>query len=86
MLKKLTIQNFVIAESLEIDFSRGLCVLTGETGAGKSLILDAILGVLGQRLPVDTIRQGAECAYLEAVLSRRMPCVKSYLNGPMKSF
>ncbi len=67
MLKKLTIQNFVIAESLEIDFSTGLCVLTGETGAGKSLILDAILGVLGQRLPVDTIRQGAEFAYLEAV-------------------
>lgn len=67
MLRKLTIQNFVIAESLEIDFSKGLCVLTGETGAGKSLILDAILGVLGQRLPVDTIRQGAEFAYLEAV-------------------
>lgn len=67
MLRKLTIQNFVIVESLEIDFSKGLCVLTGETGAGKSLILDAILGVLGQRLPVDTIRQGAEFAYLEAV-------------------
>ena len=67
MLKKLTIQNFVIAEALEIDFTAGMCVLTGETGAGKSLIVDAILGVLGQRVPADTIRQGAEFAYLEAV-------------------
>lgn len=69
MLKKLTIQNFVIAEQLEIDFSRGMCVLTGETGAGKSLIVDAILGVLGQKVPADTIRQGAEFAYLEAVFT-----------------
>lgn len=67
MLKQLTIQNFVIAESLRIDFEQGMCVLTGETGAGKSLIVDAILGVLGQRVAPDTIRQGAEFAYLEAV-------------------
>lgn len=69
MLKKLTIQNFVIAEALEIDFTQGMCVLTGETGAGKSLIVDAILGVLGQRVAPDTIRQGAEFAYLEAVFA-----------------
>lgn len=69
MLKKLTIQNFVIAEHLEIDFSTGMSVLTGETGAGKSLIVDAILGVLGQKVPADTIRQGSEFAYLEAVFA-----------------
>lgn len=69
MLKKLTIQNFVIAEALDIDFTQGMCVLTGETGAGKSLIVDAILGVLGQRVAPDTIRQGAEFAYLEAVFA-----------------
>lgn len=66
MLTKLTIENFVIAEHLEIHFQSGLCTLTGETGAGKSLIVDAILGVLGQRISPDTIRAGAEFAYLEA--------------------
>lgn len=67
MLKQLSLQNFVIAESLTLNFEGGLCVLTGETGAGKSLIVDAIQGVLGQRISPDAIRQGAEFAYLEAV-------------------
>lgn len=79
MLQKLTIQNFVIAESLEINFEQGLTVLTGETGAGKSLILDAIMGVLGQRLSSDTIRQGAEYAYLEAVFEAG-PAVREVLR------
>ena len=69
MLQKLTVQNFVIAEDLHIEFGSGLCVLTGETGAGKSLIVDSIMGVLGQRIGPDMIRQGSEYAYLELVFS-----------------
>lgn len=79
MLKKLTLQNFVIAEELQIDFEAGLCVLTGETGAGKSLIVDAILGVLGQRLTPDTIRQGADFAYLELTFSAS-PAIQAILR------
>lgn len=65
MLKHLTVHNFVIVESLHFDLGQGMCTLTGETGAGKSLILDAIMGVLGQKISPDTIRQGCESAYLE---------------------
>lgn len=65
MLKHLTVHNFVIVESLHFDLGQGMCALTGETGAGKSLILDAIMGVLGQKISPDTIRQGCESAYLE---------------------
>ncbi len=65
MLNHLIVNNFVIVESLHFDLGRGMCTLTGETGAGKSLILDAIMGVLGQKVSSDTIRQGADSAYLE---------------------
>lgn len=65
MLKHLTVHNFVIVESLHFDLGQGMCTLTGETGAGKSLILDAIMGVLGQKISADTIRQGCDSAYLE---------------------
>jgi DNA repair protein RecN (Recombination protein N) len=65
MLKHLTVHNFVIVESLHFDLGRGMCTLTGETGAGKSLILDAIMGVLGQKISADHVRQGCESAYLE---------------------
>lgn len=65
MLKHLTVHNFVIVEALHFDLGQGMCALTGETGAGKSLILDAIMGVLGQKISPDTIRQGCDSAYLE---------------------
>lgn len=79
MLKQLSLQNFVITESLTLHFEAGLCVLTGETGAGKSLILDAIQGVLGQRISPDAIRQGAEFAYLEAVFETT-PAIREVLT------
>ena len=49
MLQKLTIQNYALIDNLEINFDKGLNILTGETGAGKSIILGALSLILGQR-------------------------------------
>jgi len=67
MLTELRIKNFVIIEDLTITFEKGLNVLSGETGAGKSILIDAISGVLGEKMTVDMIRTGFEKAVLEGV-------------------
>ena len=59
MLTRLTIENFAIIDRVELEFGSGLIALTGETGAGKSIIVDAVGGLLGNRLSVDVIRTGA---------------------------
>ncbi len=66
MLKRLTIQDFGIIENLEWRPSAGLNVLTGETGAGKSLVLDALDVLLGRRVGQEVIRSGASTAVIEA--------------------
>ncbi|WP_339043861.1 DNA repair protein RecN [Cardinium endosymbiont of Tipula unca] len=60
MIHHLSIRNFVLIEKLDVDFNKGLCVITGETGAGKSIILDAILFCLGGKYNNDIIRSGAD--------------------------
>lgn len=67
MLKKLTIEQFVIIDQLTLDFSTGLTVLTGETGAGKSILLDAMGLVLGDASNPDSIRSGSEEANIDAI-------------------
>ena len=69
MLEKLLIDNVAVIEHAEVDFDRGLNVLTGETGAGKSILIDAIHLVLGMRSSRDLIRTGAESASVTAVFS-----------------
>jgi len=66
MLKSLFIQNFVLIDNLDIEFSNGFSVLSGETGAGKSIILGALGLVLGQRADVKSIKQGADKCVIEA--------------------
>ena len=66
MLRSLYIQNYVLIEKLDIDFGSGFSVITGETGAGKSIILGAIGLLLGQRADVKSIRQGAAKCVIEA--------------------
>ena len=56
MLETLSIRNIVLVEKLDIDFGKGLCVLTGETGAGKSILLDALGLALGNRADFSLIR------------------------------
>ena len=65
MLSSLHIQNFALIDELELEFGRGLNVLTGETGAGKSIILDAIDLVLGGKATIRMIRTGTEKAVIE---------------------
>lgn len=65
MLKSITIDNYVLIEHLEIDFHKGFSVLTGETGAGKSIILGAINLLSGQRADAKSIRQGADRCTIE---------------------
>lgn len=67
MLRSLHIKNYALIEELYMDFEAGFSVVTGETGAGKSIILGAINLLLGQRADVKTIRIGADMCILEAV-------------------
>lgn len=66
MLKSLFIQNYVLIDSLDIDFADGFSVITGETGAGKSIILGALSLVLGQRADGKSIKKGADKCVIEA--------------------
>lgn len=65
-LRRMTLRNFVIVESLEIEFQEGFTVLTGETGAGKSILIDALQLVLGARADVGMVRTGAARTDLSA--------------------
>lgn len=67
MLSILHIENIAVIEKAEIEFSQGLNVLTGETGAGKSIVIDAIGAVLGQRTSRELIRTGTESAQVTAI-------------------
>jgi DNA repair protein RecN (Recombination protein N) len=67
MLEELRIKNFVLIEDLNVSFGKGLNILTGETGAGKSILIDAISGVLGEKMTTDMIRAEADRATLEGV-------------------
>ncbi len=67
MLKELSIRNFAIIDDLTIRFAEGMTILSGETGAGKSIILGAVNLLLGSRASADMVRTGAETAELEAL-------------------
>lgn len=67
MLKSLTIKDFAIIDEIEVDFEEGLTVITGETGAGKSIIIDALGLVLGGRAYTEFIRSGADESSVEAL-------------------
>ncbi len=69
MIKSLHIENIAVIEKTDIDFKDGFNVLTGETGAGKSIIIDAINAVLGERTSKDLIRAGSDKAVVSAVFS-----------------
>ena len=67
MLLDLHVKNLALIERAEISFEEGLNILTGETGAGKSIIIGSVNMALGGKVPKDIIRQGAEYAYVELI-------------------
>ncbi len=69
MLKTLTVENFALIENVAIEFGAGLNILTGETGAGKSILIDALGAVLGNRCGVNRIRKGADKLSIAATFS-----------------
>ena len=71
MLRSLSIRDFVIVERLELEFAPRFTVLTGETGAGKSILVDALAMVLGERAEAIVVRQGAERAEIGAIFDAR---------------
>lgn len=73
MLLDLHVKNLALIEKAEITFEKGLNILTGETGAGKSIIIGSVNLALGGKVPRDIIRQGADYAYVELIFSVEEP-------------
>ena len=67
MLSRIFIQNFALIDTLEITLNKGLQVITGETGAGKSIIIDSINMILGDRANKELVRYGTDKAVVQAV-------------------
>ena len=83
MLAQLTISNFAIVRELEIDFHSGMTAITGETGAGKSIAIDALGLCLGGRAEADMVRRGATRADLCARFALKdTPAAQRWLGLP----
>lgn len=82
MLRHLSIRDFILVDTLEIDFHPGMTVLTGETGAGKSILVDALSLVLGDRAESGVVRPGTRKAEISAEFDvDQMPWVRDWLEG-----
>ena len=79
MLSSLRIQNLALVEDLSLDWGPGFTVLTGETGAGKSLLVDALSLLVGARGDAELVRHGAERATVEAVVEGRFEAWRAFL-------
>lgn len=80
MLKTLSIENIAVIEKAEIEFSNGFNVLTGETGAGKSIVIDSINAILGERTSKELVRAGSENALVTAYFEDISKEVEQKLN------
>lgn len=81
MIESLYIENFAIIDQVQIDFQSGMTVLTGETGAGKSIIIDAIGQLIGQRSQPSFVKNEADCAFIEGVFSSNKEIDKILLDN-----
>ena len=68
MLKSLLIKDYALIENINVEFGKGLNIITGETGAGKSILIDAMGLLLGERAATQVVRNGAEKSIVEGIL------------------
>lgn len=80
MITSLTIKNYALIEEVNINLEKGFTVITGETGAGKSILIDAFNLVLGERAIPDVVRRGSEKAYVEATIDISKLKLKNFFN------
>ena len=80
MLKTLDIKDYAIIEHLRIDLKDGFCVMTGETGAGKSIIMGALGMVMGEKAEAKSVRNGAKKSVVEAVFAIKEYDLKDYFD------
>ena len=81
MLSYISVKNFAIIENIEVDFKKGMTALTGETGAGKSLLIDAIGLLLGDRATTNIVRTGSDKAIVEGVFVFSSSKIKNTLDN-----
>jgi DNA repair protein RecN (Recombination protein N) len=82
MLRHLTVRDFVIVDRLELEFAAGFGALTGETGAGKSILIDALALALGERADAGVVRAGCDKAEVAATFDvAALPVVREWLDG-----
>ena len=84
MLLNLHVKNFALIDEIDIDFSKGLNILTGETGAGKSIVLGSLAIALGAKADKDCIRTGEEYALVEITFTADTEEVKNKLIENLK--
>ena len=81
MIKSLLIQDYALIEKINVDFKSGLNIITGETGAGKTILIDAMSLLLGERASSDVIRKGADKSVVEGIFEvDKNKRVKTFLN------
>ena len=80
MLNKIYIKNYILIDELELDFSNGLNIITGETGAGKSILINAIDIVFGAKAGKEVIKTGAEKAIIELTLTNKKQDLSAFFD------
>ena len=80
MLNKILIKNYILIDELELDFSNGLNIITGETGAGKSILINAIDIAFGAKCGKEVIKTGAEKATIEITISNQKQNLNELFN------
>ena len=85
MLQNLHVKNLALIDEIEIDFQKGLNILTGETGAGKSIILGSVSLALGGRYSTDILRKGARYGFVELTFTVEMKIRRKSLEGWISS-